>query len=81
MTNPTRTVAVGKDGKETEILGRDVPLKKHKEHFNASKCGELPKGAVRVEVWERIRQTTGIDVAAQKARLDADKPAKVEAKA
>lgn len=69
MTNPSITVAVGRDGKQTVIHDGKVSLKDQKHYCRSAKISPLPKGAVRVERWERVFQTTGLDVEAQKQRL------------
>lgn len=59
------TFHVDAKGKRTEHFGPDTPEKTQRAYFNNSKVGRLPKGVVRVELWERFRQTTGIESLAQ----------------
>lgn len=65
----TITFAIDAKGNRKEILDIDVPDKKHRAYFQQAKIGALPKGAVRIEVYQMIRQTVGMDVAARDTRL------------
>jgi hypothetical protein len=64
------TVAVDAKGNRKEIFGTEDSEHRQREYFQASKHGELPKGVVRIEQWQRIKVTTGIDKAARKKRLE-----------
>jgi len=66
------TIGVDAKGNRKEIFSADVAEKKQKSFFNLSKTGELQKGIVAVEMWQRIRHTTGIDVKLRDARLKSD---------
>lgn len=66
----TILVTVDEKGGRKIVHGPEVAERKQRESFQKFKHGELPKGVCRVEVWQRIKQTTGVDLAARKLRID-----------
>lgn len=67
------TVAIDKDGKSKVLHGPEVAFEVQRKAFTANKLGDLPKGAVRVELYERTRHTVGVDRELQKRREDQEK--------
>lgn len=59
-------------GKRTIHFDSDVPEKQQRIYFNTMKVGHLPKGVARVELWERFRQTVGIESLSQRVPVPKD---------
>lgn len=75
ITKMKRNLIIAFDAKgkvHSVIHERDADDKGKRIYFAAAKVGKLPKGVHTVAEVKIERETTGIDQAAQKARLDAD---------